>query len=133
MQWNKRAKWACALGAIALYFSVALGLKSSYVPPPTPPGEVIALARTFSKFGKFGFVSSMPQLSGFADTVALYRSPAIVYENDRPLGPAHSLHGQIAALGGGRFSHWEGVIAFSSSDNTNPNSNGRKYWVAVPK
>lgn len=134
MPWNKRTKWACALAGTALYFSIALALKYSYLPPAVPPGEKIALHRPFSKFGAFGFVADMPELSASADSDAnLSRSRYVVYENDRALGPPHSPHAEIAALGGGRFSHREGAIAFSSSDNTDPNSNGRGYWAVLPK
>ena len=61
----------------------------------------------------------------------LARSRFTIYESDHPLGPPHSNHVDIAAVGHGRFSHWEGVIVFSSSDNTNPNSNGRTYWAVL--
>ena len=48
MQWNKPTKLACALGATALYFSAALGLKYSYAPPAEPPGKKILLHRPFA-------------------------------------------------------------------------------------
>ncbi|WP_426441946.1 hypothetical protein [Bradyrhizobium genosp. P] len=61
------------------------------------------------------------------------RSPIVIYKDDKPLGPAHSTpHTDIAALGHGRFSHWKGnysVFVFSSSDNTDPRTNGRTYWA----
>lgn len=52
-----------------------------------------------------------------------------VYEDGLPLGPAHASHADIRALGGGRFSHWGSDIYFSTSDNTDPRTNGRKYSV----
>jgi hypothetical protein len=52
-----------------------------------------------------------------------------IVENDRRLGPAHALHAEIAALGSGRYSHWQGYLVFSSSDNTDPRSNGRIYSI----
>jgi hypothetical protein len=109
-------------------------LKYSYMPPAVPPGEKIALHRPFSRFGAFGFGARMPELSASADSdTNWFRSRYVVYENDHPLGPPHTLHTEIAALGGGRFSHREDVIAFSTSDNTDPNSNGRGYWAVLPK
>lgn len=134
-RWNKRAKWACALAGTALYFSVALGLKYSYVPPAIPPGEKVALHRPFSKIEKFGFVSDMPELSASADRLDdNARSSIVVYENDRPLGPAHTVpHSEIATMGHGRFSHWNDVIVFSASDNTDANSNGRGYWAVLSR
>jgi glycosyltransferase involved in cell wall biosynthesis/GT2 family glycosyltransferase/tetratricopeptide (TPR) repeat protein len=57
------------------------------------------------------------------------RSPLILLEDGRPLGPAHALHADIRRLGGGRFSFWKNSLWFSSSDSTDPNSNGRRYEI----
>ena len=61
------------------------------------------------------------------------RSPVMIYEEGRPLGPAHSNFADISKLGHGRFAHWtdQGLI-FSTSDGTDPNRNGRRYWAVVP-
>jgi pectate lyase len=50
-----------------------------------------------------------------------------LFENGVELHPAHSQHADIRNLGGGRFSHWETTLYFSTSDNTNPVTNGREY------
>jgi hypothetical protein len=52
-----------------------------------------------------------------------------IFEDGLRLGPAHALHSEIAALGSGRYSHWQGYLVFSSSDNTDPRSNGRIYSI----
>ncbi|MGF6309920.1 hypothetical protein ABIB82_004083 [Bradyrhizobium sp. i1.8.4] len=61
---------------------------------------------------------------------------ARLYEDDKLLGPANSDPQDIAAKGGGRFqlfrdsSNFFGpVLLLSTSDNTNPNTNGRKYHL----
>lgn len=59
-----------------------------------------------------------------------HASPTILYENDIPLGPGHSPHGQIEKRGYGCFSHWESVLFFSTSDNSDPRSNGRPYRIS---
>ena len=48
-------------------------------------------------------------------------------EDDTSLAPAHALHFCIRAFGGGAYSHWQNRLLFSTSDNSNPNSNGRVY------
>jgi SAM-dependent methyltransferase len=48
------------------------------------------------------------------------------------VGPPHSVHQAIRQTGGGRFSHWGYELYFSASDNSNPNSNGKRYRVALP-
>ena len=51
-------------------------------------------------------------------------------EDGKPLGPAHALHQSIRDEGGGRYSHWTGnALIFSTSDNSDPNANGRDYSV----
>ncbi len=63
------------------------------------------------------------------------QSPLRLYENDKPLGPAHALHDEIRTLGNGRFSYWisaipkVGCLFVSASDNTDPRTNGRSYAV----
>ena len=57
------------------------------------------------------------------------RSRLVVKEDGKPLGPAHSLHADIAETGSGRFSHWDSWVVFSSSDNSDPRANGRNYTV----
>lgn len=55
-----------------------------------------------------------------------------VRENGIKMGPPHSMHADVALNGGGRFSHWGPELIFSSSDNTNPATNGRVYSAAIP-
>jgi hypothetical protein len=55
------------------------------------------------------------------------RSLAILLEDGKPLGPAHALHDVIRSQGRGTFSHWSGQLYFSTSDNTDPNQNGKQY------
>ncbi len=58
-------------------------------------------------------------------------SPLLLFEDHVPIGPAHCLHDEIRQKGAGRFSHWQGHLWFSSSDNTNPQSNGRQYTARI--
>jgi len=58
------------------------------------------------------------------------RSRLRLWENDRPLGPAHCSHDAVRRDGGGRFSHWATWIYFSASDNSDPRVNGRTYRYA---
>jgi hypothetical protein len=52
-----------------------------------------------------------------------------VFEGDRQLGPGHSPHDEIRRQGNGRFSHWGAKIYLSTSDNSSPVTNGRRYHV----
>src|SRR5688572_27914051 len=57
-------------------------------------------------------------------------SMALVLEDGRPLpGPANALHDDIRQLGDGRFCFWHDYVYFSSSDDSDPRTNGRRYEV----
>jgi len=57
-------------------------------------------------------------------------SEAQVLEDGAPLpGPANDLHDNIRTIGRGRFSFWHDYVYFSTSDNTDPRANGRKYEI----
>ncbi len=142
MPLNKKVIWS-ALVLFAIYFPVAWWLKISYVPVQGPPADAngplsdaIRLVGPFNRFNnsKIAFVASAPGLDSLSDFGAEQtRSPFLLYENNTPLGPAHSWHDAIVKEGQGRFSHWKDIgFIFSTSDNTNPNNNGRRYWVARP-
>lgn len=68
-------------------------------------------------------------------------SSLVLHEDGIPLAHPHSLHKAIRQFGRGRYSHWTpsnqrdrdgygGMLLFSSSDQTNPNDNGREYSVS---
>ncbi len=63
------------------------------------------------------------------------RAPTRLFEDGRALHPAHATHDHIRREGRGAFSQWRSAIYFSTSDNSDPRSNGRAYaahMVAVP-
>ena len=93
----------------------------------------IVLRRPFEI--KFGFAVEA-DISSFQNIADLNegpsRSPLILCEENRQLGPAHSLHDDIRKIGLGRYSHWGTVILFSSSDNSDPRVNNRIYSIVEP-
>jgi hypothetical protein len=142
---NRSTKLACAIVAIAAYVLTAYWLKISYVPPIVPDadpkvaGAKLLLRRPFQRFldSDFGVIARDDSFVNLADTADNNeRSPIEIYENDKPLGPAHSSHAGVAKIGHGRFSHWgrkdSTIFVFSSSDNTDPQTNGRAYWAVKP-
>jgi hypothetical protein len=105
---------------------------------PQCPQDFLAfpLNAPFQKFGADGaaYTKPAPSLTSAADTGQRpSQSAYLVCENGYPLGPAHSLHTEIAGKGKGRFSHWapDGFI-FSTSDNSDPNTNNRIYTATRP-
>lgn len=85
--------------------------------------------------GEFGYIASFGKDAAKfkSDTNETpFESQAVLQENGKPIGQAHSLHADIVSLGGGRYSHWDGQLRFSSSDNTDPRKNGRIYRLHFP-
>jgi predicted O-methyltransferase YrrM len=109
--------------------------------------EAIATLRTstgpFPKGLGFSYLSFLDTAEPGDTLTNLTRSPTRFFEDEVELGPGHALHKAIRNHGNGRFSHWatgdtptdeglcESMLVFSSSDNTDPNGNGRRYRLAV--
>ncbi len=126
-------KWLYALGVVVVSFFITLWAMN-YVAPLCPKGDVVALAKPFEKVGAVSWFANAPSLADIADSpTAGPRSSAVVCEDDLVMGPAHSAHADIAAKGGGRFSHWLTGFVFSASDNSDPNKNGRSYSAVRPR
>ncbi len=97
-------------------------------------GERVPLNAPFAPLEGYAYKASLPSLASISDTDKNpARSPAILCENDTVLGPRHAPWAEITRAGYGRFSHYGDVVVFSSSDNSNPNSNGRQYTVVIPR
>jgi hypothetical protein len=111
-------------------------LAGKFVSPPPPPFEEKLDPRKIQagvnfKGGKpiHGYSYSL-QHGAPCDRVS--RSQLMLLEDGKPLKP-HEAHVLILTEGLGRFSHWgaHGLL-FSSSDNTDPRSNGREYKAVYP-
>jgi hypothetical protein len=55
-----------------------------------------------------------------------------LYEDDTEIGRPHADHRRIGKVGLGFYSHWMNTLYFSTSDNSDPNLNGRKYVLRRP-
>jgi hypothetical protein len=78
------------------------------------------------------YLYALPLGINWMNQADLGTSPAVVYENGIPLASPNSVRQEIKAEGDGRYSIWNGTLLFSSSDNTNPRTNGRKYELEWP-
>lgn len=65
------------------------------------------------------------------DMVAPKRSRLVLLENGKAIGKPHSGHDLIRLYGMGCYSHWLDTLYFSTSDNSNPNTNGRLYQISI--
>ena len=121
--------------AAGVYFAAAYWLQVAFDPRSTVDGDRLLLRRPYRTFldSKFAAIAVDPRWRLTADSADDNgRSDVELYEDDKLLGPAHSVHRDVGTIGQGRFSHWRNnfsMFLFSSSDNTDPNTNGRNYWA----
>lgn len=112
-----------------------------YIPSPVPPAssavgfaayitDKIPLTGAFVRESGYAWQIGLPQWGQLADhLIDPYRSPLVLLEDLRALPYGHALHADIRQKGGGRYSHWQNSLLFSSSDNSDPNKNGRGYTI----
>lgn len=93
-------------------------------------GARAGVLRDVRPMGGFAYAARLPFLLGEPSDVEGY-SRLFVLEDGEPLRSGHAVHVDIHEQGGGRFSHWGRYVIFSTSDNTDPRSNGRRYEYAV--
>lgn len=92
-------------------------------------------------FGRLGNIRGVNFNSYRHDTGFAYYMPAPdpalgaieLFEDGFPLPHATQMHSEVREVGHGAYSHWmfaDGPrILFSTSDNSNPNTNGRHYEI----
>lgn len=102
--------------------------------PPTT--TVWRAAAPFPKRDGYAYYWKLPELTSIADDAGP-TSPLVVCEDDRLLGPPHTAVTEVGKTGLGRFSHSGPGVTLSTSDNSDPNTNGRSYsafaFQAKPK
>ncbi|WP_295587111.1 hypothetical protein [uncultured Lamprocystis sp.] len=121
---------ALGLGIVVLLLAYGLSMLGRTVRFDLVPGELEhAVGQSFvvQLKGRPGWPWILPE-----DQVdRLDRSDLRLYEGGRPLGPPHAQHAGIRESGGGGFSHWQNYLLFSTSDRSDPRTNGRTYSVTA--
>jgi pectate lyase len=119
------------LACVALLLSSVIATAAFLA--PTLEGQIDALNVRHDQ--GFAYVAAAP--SSFS---RLYRlrddwmtnskaSRLRLFEDGKPLGPAHAPLAHVNQLGAGRYVHWGREIWFSASDGTDPRVNGRRYYL----
>jgi hypothetical protein len=92
--------------------------------------STIHLPGPFLKEGGHAWQIAIPELASFADNlVDPNRSILVLLEDGKPLPLRHAIHDDIRQKGKGRHSHWGDYLLFSTSDDSDPNANGRTYQI----
>ena len=112
---------------VAVSFGITLFLLQRFGGPvDCKSDDLIALKPPFGSYGGKAFDAPV-RARGGDSTENARASTLMLCEDQKQLGPAHSLHDDIRTIGRGRYSHWGSDVIFSSSDNSDPNTNGRRY------
>jgi hypothetical protein len=129
-------RYAAGIAVLLLSFWGGLFLfddRQRIDPDACPAGEMTTLSPPYSFLNGHAYKAKVPSLAGQADSASnLFVSPVRLCEDKMLLGPPHTYHAEIVGSGFGRFSHFGEEIVFSSSDNSDPNANGRKYVAVIP-
>jgi hypothetical protein len=131
--------WFKVILLIVPLYSAAAALSEWLYHDPRPPGRIATpLLRPFKWQAGFAFTATFfpdqTEILTFADDTASAPTSALrIYENGKPLALPRSNYGDISRIGNGHFAFWkdQGLI-FSTSDNSDPNANGRQYWAVIP-
>jgi Methyltransferase domain len=92
----------------------------------------ISLGGSFSHRRGHCFYLDVRSIFGAGDVVGRPTdSRLFLFEDGKEIGSPHSGIGLIESDGNGNFSHWDGILYFSASDNSNPNRNGRSYTAVL--
>jgi hypothetical protein len=108
----------------------APGLGAAGDPKSWP--SITLSAASLQPEGASCFVCGLDAIELWDDERHTAASMIRLYEDGQLLGPPHASHEEIRRSGGGRYSHWEGRLYFSSSDGSDPRTNGRRYEVRAP-
>lgn len=93
--------------------------------------ETVPLIGPFRHESGYAWSVELPVFEELGDhPTEPWRSTMILLEDMSPLKLRHAVHEDIRRLGSGRYSHWTSYLLFSTSDNSDPNENGRTYQVA---
>jgi hypothetical protein len=79
-----------------------------------------------------GYSYKLPLGINWMNRISLGDSPTIIYEDGTPLNRPNASLFDIESRGKGRFSVEEGSLILSSSDNSDPRTNGRLYEIHWP-
>lgn len=118
--------------AVGLCFLIVITGFVLVLPLIAPTSSVVINSASISPDSGYAFIATPNLTSSFpfeivSDGLGYTGSDLQLFEDHHLLGPAHSVHESIRREGMGRYSYWRQSLWFSTSDNTDPRTNGRQY------
>lgn len=108
-----------AAAVYAMFLPIALWLGSLYAPVRRPPGEAIETLLKISP-----------------SSGAIYHSHSMILAKRAEAGEQVMLYEDLTPLGPAKFVKFtedpRSFVIFSASDNSDPRTNGRHYWLVLP-
>lgn len=95
------------------------------------PGSIRKPEAAFQHLRGNMWAWEVPDLEALADDKTANKSPVYILENDEQLRLPHTIHDEIAKLGGGRFSHWSRWVCFAPVDNCDPNLSKNRFSLFI--
>ena len=94
--------------------------------------ERLTLSPPFIQNGTVGWNSFIPELVSQASNNNFpNRSKFTLCENGEELKNKNAPHATVTETGKGNYSHWNEYLYFSTSDNSDPNRNEKKYELVI--
>jgi len=111
---------AAGLALFVAYLPIALWASDGYVQSPRPVGAAIEpLLRIAPSSGASTYQTHSMVLAKYIES----GKQVLLYKELTPLGPAKFV----------KFTDdLRSFVIFTASDNSDPNTNGRKYWLVLP-
>jgi hypothetical protein len=119
----KKQKWSTVnFLSLILFFTVIMACSDTGQP----------IKGVYSNESGYCWYISLPEHASSSDSM---KNPSVstlqLFEDGKKMGPAHSGHDDIRKLGMGRYSHWGEGVLFSTTDNSNPNTNKKIYSIKL--
>ena len=93
--------------------------------------KIVRLREPFTRADRHAWSAFLPDTDRLGDEGGRRRTVLRLLENGRPLATSSSEESDVSTRGGGRFAQRPAGVLFSTSDNSNPRRNGRRYEVEI--
>ncbi len=127
-----RSQTVAYMAWVAIFTVAVLSLAPPRVVATWLPPREIRLAPPYPYLQGAAYTATAPAGLTSDNAVNPRASVVVLLENGMPLAPPHSLNLDVEQTGHGAYNHWGQQITFSTSDNSDPNTNGRLYSIRFP-
>jgi hypothetical protein len=130
-----RREWFIISVSVLVALCSSAALAFFFPKHDSPPSYDVVLHGPFRHLNNSYSFTAIFNRPEFEPDSGSFLSTLLLYENNTLLGPAHATLDDIARKGGGRYLYSIDrpfTLIFSTSDHSDPNSNGRTYRVFDP-